>query len=145
LPINLPQLTGAHTSKRLAKVITLTLTNYSITLAKLSYFVLDNASNNNTAVAALARSFNFILSYWRLRCSPYTLNLVSKIIIFSRDKGAYDNASGNLDNKERFLQEWRKDRLLGTLIAIINYIETPQQYDLFSNFQKLANAELPTD
>jgi hypothetical protein len=63
LPINLPQLIGAYTSKQLTKVVTLTLTNYSITLAKLSYFVLNNASNNNTAVTALARSFNFILSY----------------------------------------------------------------------------------
>jgi hypothetical protein len=67
--------------------------------------VLNNASNNNTAVAALTRSFNFILSYQRLRCGPYTLNLVSQIIIFGRDKGAYNNGSSNLDNKEKFLQE----------------------------------------
>jgi hypothetical protein len=77
LPIDLPQLIGAYTSKRLAKVVTLTLINYGITPAKLGYFVLNNASNNNTAVAALARSFSFILSYRRLRCGPYTLNLVS--------------------------------------------------------------------
>jgi hypothetical protein len=134
LPIDLPQLTGAHTSERLAEVVTSTLTSYSITPAKLSYFVLDNASNNDTTVAALARSFDFIASYRRLRCGPHTLNLVGKMIIFSRDKGAYDNASSNLDDKERFLQEWRKDGPLGTLIAIINYIKTPQQYDLFSNF-----------
>ena len=145
LPIDLPQLTGAHTGERLAKVVTLTLTNYGITPAKLGYFVLDNASNNDTAVAALARSFDFIPSHRRLRCGPHTLNLVGKMIIFGRDKGAYDNASGNLDDEEKFLQEWRKDGPLGTLIAIINYIKTPQQYDLFSNFQKLANAELPTD
>jgi hypothetical protein len=63
LPINLPQLIGAYTSKRLTEVITLILKNYSITLAKLSYFVLNNASNNDTAVATLTRSFNFILSY----------------------------------------------------------------------------------
>jgi hypothetical protein len=77
LPINLPQLAGAHTSERIAKVINSTLTTYSITPLKLGYFVLDNATSNNTAVAALARLIRFILSYRRLRCGPYTLNLVS--------------------------------------------------------------------
>jgi hypothetical protein len=77
MPINLPQLTGAHTGERLAEVVTLTLTNYGITAEKLGYFVLDNASNNDTAVAALARTFDFIPLHRRLRCGPHTLNLVS--------------------------------------------------------------------
>jgi hypothetical protein len=77
LPINLPQLAGAHTSERIAEVINSTLTTYGITPLKLGYFVLDNATSNNTAVAALARLIRFIPSHWRLRCGPYTLNLVS--------------------------------------------------------------------
>jgi hypothetical protein len=60
MPINLPQLVGAYTGKQLAKVITLTLTTYGITADNVGYFVLNNASNNDTAVAALARQFNFI-------------------------------------------------------------------------------------
>lgn len=76
IPIDLPQLIGAYTGERLAEVVTLTLITYGITPAKLGYFVLDNASNDNTAVAALARSFDFIPSHRRLRCGPYTLNLV---------------------------------------------------------------------
>jgi hypothetical protein len=43
------------------------------------------------------------------------------------------------------MQQWRKDGLLGILIAIINYIKTPQQFDLFSDFRRLANSDLPTD
>jgi hypothetical protein len=116
-----------------------------VTPLKLGYFVLDNAGNNDTAVAALARTFDFIPSHRRLRCGPHTLNLVGQMIIFGRDKGAYNHAGGNLDDEEEFLREWRKNGPLGILIAIINYIKTPQQYDLFSIFQKLANAELPTD
>jgi hypothetical protein len=45
IPIDLPQLIGAHTGERLAEAITLTLTTYGL---KLGYFVLDNASNNHT-------------------------------------------------------------------------------------------------
>jgi hypothetical protein len=63
IPINLLQLIGAYTSKRLAKAIALTLPNYSITLLKLGYFILINASNNNTTIAALTYTFSFISSY----------------------------------------------------------------------------------
>jgi hypothetical protein len=63
MPINLPQLTSAYTGERLAKVVTLTLTTYGITADNVGYFVLNNASNNNTTVAALARYFNFTTAY----------------------------------------------------------------------------------
>jgi hypothetical protein len=85
MPIDLPQITGAHTGEQLAEVVTLTLTIYGITTDNVGYFVLDNASNNNTTVAALARHFNFTTAYRRLRCGPYTLNLISQIIIFGSD------------------------------------------------------------
>ncbi|PZD23251.1 hypothetical protein A1F96_10416 [Pyrenophora tritici-repentis] len=47
--------------------------------------------------------------------------------------------------EERFLQDWRKRGPLGTLLDVINYIKTPQQYEVFRNFQDLANRELPTE
>jgi hypothetical protein len=55
LPIDLPQLGGAHTGERIAEIINSTLTTYCITPLKLGYFVLDNAASNDTAVAC-ARS-----------------------------------------------------------------------------------------
>jgi hypothetical protein len=42
------------------------------------------------------------------------------------------------------MDEWRKDEPLGVLIDVINYIKTPQQYDLFTSFQHIANRDLPT-
>jgi hypothetical protein len=59
MPINLLQLVGAYIGKQLAEVITSTLTTYGITAENVGYFMLNNASNNDTAVAALARQFNF--------------------------------------------------------------------------------------
>jgi hypothetical protein len=94
MPIDLPQLVGAHTGERLAEVITSTLTTYGITAENVGYFVLDNASNNDTAVAALARQFNFTAASRRLRCGPHTLNLVGQMIIFGSDQAAYDSAAG---------------------------------------------------
>jgi hypothetical protein len=42
----------------------------------------------------------------------------------------------------RFMREWRKDGPLGVLLDVINYIKTPQQHELFINFQHRANTDL---
>jgi hypothetical protein len=60
LLIALPQLTGAHTSENVAEVIVSILRAFDIPASKVGYFVLDNATNNNSAVAALARKYGFI-------------------------------------------------------------------------------------
>ncbi|KAI0569613.1 Dimer-Tnp-hAT domain-containing protein, partial [Pyrenophora tritici-repentis] len=144
LPIDLPQLQGFHSGERIAEVIQRTLTTYAITPQKLGYFVLDNAASNDTAVAALGRLNGFEATYRYLRCGPHTLNLVGQAIIFGKDKDAYDNAADELGDEEAFMEDWRKHGPLGVLMDIINYIKTPQQYELFANFQRLANRDLPT-
>jgi hypothetical protein len=58
LPIALPQLTGAYTGEATATAVVATLRSYLIALEKLCYFVLDNAANNDTAIAAVARDFD---------------------------------------------------------------------------------------
>jgi hypothetical protein len=144
LPINLPQLRGSHSGERIAEVIQRTLSIYGITPPKLGYFVLNNAASNDTAAAALARINGFDPTTRRLRCGPHTLNLVGQAIIFGKDKDAYDNAPDEYRDEETFMAEWRKHGPLGVLIDIINYIKTPQQYELFADFQRLANRDLPT-
>jgi hypothetical protein len=144
LPIDLPQLRGTQSGESIAEVIQRTLLTCDITPQKLGYFVLDNAVSNDTAVAALARLNGFEATYRRLCCSPHTLNLVSQAIIFGNDKDAYNNAADEHKDKEVFMAEWRKHGPLGVLIDIVNYIETPQQYELFADFQRLANRDLPT-
>jgi hypothetical protein len=77
LPIALPQLTGAYSGERIAKVVSQTLRQFNINSSTVSYFVLDNASNNNSAVAAIAQKIDFNATYRRIRCAPHTLNLIS--------------------------------------------------------------------
>ena len=122
MPIDLPQLNSAHTGERLAEVIQLTLKKCGIMSVNVGYFVLYNASNNDTAVAALALAFRFTPSHRRLRCGPHTLNLVGQIIKFGSDQAAYDNLAAvaeNVEEEQELLQDWRSDRPLGVLIAII--------------------------
>lgn len=50
-----------------------------------------------------------------------------------------------IQDEEQFLNDWRRQGPLGTLIDVINYIRTPQQHEIFRNFQCIANRELPGD
>ncbi|KAI0604076.1 hypothetical protein TUN205_11678 [Pyrenophora tritici-repentis] len=141
LAIDLPQLSGVHSGERIASCIESTLRKFGITASKLGYFVLDNAYNNDAAIKTLSSKYGFVASHRRLRCSAYTINLVGQAVLFSSNKDAFDNDA----EEERFLQDWRKRGPLGTLLDVINYIKTPQQYEVFRNFQDLANRELPTE
>jgi hypothetical protein len=105
LPIDLPQLTGAYTGDAIAAVISKTLKAYSIILEKLGYFILNNAANNDTAIAALALEYNFNLICRRLRCGPYTLNLVRQAIIFSANIESYNNITVQLNTEIVYMQE----------------------------------------
>jgi hypothetical protein len=64
LPIALPQLTGAHSGEKMARVVLKILQKFDINTRKVGYFVLNNASNNNSTILAillkLGWSFNAI-------------------------------------------------------------------------------------
>jgi hypothetical protein len=53
--------------------------------------------------------------------------------------------TNKIQEEQQFLVQWRREGPLGILIAIINYIKTPQQYDLFASFQKIAADEVPLE
>ncbi|EFQ89361.1 hypothetical protein PTT_14415 [Pyrenophora teres f. teres 0-1] len=146
LPIALPQLTGAHSGDRLAEVVLSILEQFSISERTLGYFVLDNASNNDTAVAAIAHELNFNPIHRRLRCGPHTINLIGQRLLWGRDADSYNNEGvDELADEAAFIKEWRKHGPLGVLLDIVNYIHTPQQYNLFEKAQRTAYRELPHD
>ena len=124
MPIALLQLAGAYTGDAIASALVKTLEVYGIASNKLGYFVLDNAANNDTAVAALASVYDFNAAYRRLRCIPHTLNLIGQAIIFGSNKEAYNNAVAELNIEELYMRDWRRAGLLGVLINVINYIKT---------------------
>ncbi|KAI1509635.1 Dimer-Tnp-hAT dimerization containing protein [Pyrenophora tritici-repentis] len=140
LPIALPQLTGAHTGEKIAEVVTMVLQEFGISSTQLGYFILDNASANDTAVANLARLHSFVKAHRRLRCAPHTLNLIGQAIMFGVDEEAYNNSEDEWKVEAQYLKEWRCEGPLGVLIAIVNYINTPKQHALFEDAQRLVNA-----
>lgn len=142
--IDLPQVMGAHTGDRIADCIEKTLQRFGISASKLGYFMLDNAANNDTAIAALGSKYGFVASQRRLRCGAHTINLVGQAVIFGTNDDAFDNDEANVAKEEQLLNNWRRQGPLSTLIDVIHYIRTPQQYKIFRNFQCIANRELPS-
>ncbi|KAG9382681.1 hypothetical protein A1F94_006602 [Pyrenophora tritici-repentis] len=64
---------------------------------------------------------------------------------FGDDKDSYNNVAEQLRTEELYMREWRRHGQLGTLIAVINFIRTPQQHELFQACQRDANKALPAD
>jgi hypothetical protein len=145
LPVALPQLTGAHSGQKMAEIVFKTLDLFGINGQTVGYFVLDNASNNNLAIAAIGQNLGFSASDCRHRCGPHMLNPVGQRLLWGQDEDAYNNSKRKLADKTEFMGKWRRDGPLGVLLSIINCIKTPQQYELFSSFQMLAHRELPND
>ncbi|KAG9385529.1 Dimer-Tnp-hAT domain containing protein [Pyrenophora tritici-repentis] len=127
LPIALPQLTGAYTGEAMAEVVMAIFKQFEITVGKLGYFVLDNAHNNNTTINTLALQIGFSATERRLRCGPYTLNLIGQMLLWGEEKESYDNEETERVNEAENMATWRGDGPLGVLVAVINYIKTPQQ------------------
>jgi hypothetical protein len=113
--LGLPELPRQHSGVNIASVVATTLTN----------FVLNNAYNNDTAVASLAHLYGFGALERRLRCCCHILNLAAQVIIWGKDCDAYENDGRNLKDEEQFMQDWRKYRPIGVLFDIIASICTP--------------------
>ncbi|KAG9389112.1 Dimer-Tnp-hAT domain containing protein [Pyrenophora tritici-repentis] len=127
LPIALPQLTGAYTGEAMAEVVMAIFKQFEITVGKLGYFIGFSATER------------------RLRCGPYTLNLIGQMLLWGEEKESYDNEETERVNEAENMATWRGDGPLGVLVAVINYIKTPQQYALFEKYQKLAIRDQPVN
>ncbi|KAI2485539.1 hypothetical protein Ptr902_04479 [Pyrenophora tritici-repentis] len=100
------------------------------------YFVLNNASNNDTAVESLAEEFNFTTSERRLRCCCHILNLGAQLVIWGKDRSAYENDAAHLNDEEKYIDKWRKYGPIRVLFDVIASICTPQTRQLLERLQR---------
>jgi hypothetical protein len=77
-----PEQIGAHAGVDLAEGVTAVLKDFEITSEMIGYFVLDNASNNDTAIIAIAKEFGFNPVERRLRCAGHIINLIARALLF---------------------------------------------------------------
>ena len=133
--VSLPELHGKHSGRNIASVVRATLETFKIDEKSLGYFVLDNAANNETVVDVLSEEYNICALYRRLRCTCHIINLAAQTVIWGKDKEAFENANVNVDEEEKFMEEWRKHGPIGVLFDVITSICTPQTRQLLERFQ----------
>ena len=76
--IGFREIRGAHTGENIAYAVQRVLQDYDLDVHKLGCFVLDNAPNNDTAIAALGRGMDWTKKQCkerRLRCLGHIINL----------------------------------------------------------------------
>jgi hypothetical protein len=132
LLLALPPVCGRHTGDNLANEVADVLAEWGLGRDQLGYMVLDNASNNDTAVAALGAELGFDPGERRLRCLGHVLNLAVKQLMFGEAANAMEHASDNEQDSEDHgdarlvnkLIQWRRRGPVGRLhnlnAAILN-------------------------
>jgi hypothetical protein len=73
---------GSHTGANIADQLFDVLKDFQISSNQISYFVADNATNNDKALAVLIERVDFDLIASRLRCASHIFNLVYTAILF---------------------------------------------------------------
>jgi hypothetical protein len=132
---------GEHTGENLGSVVLELLKEYDISGNQIGYFMLDNASSNDTAVEFILKE----LCPWmkskqrrhrRLRCLGHIINLCCQAFLMGRNCERYlaklekHYQRGNYTEVEEL---WKKFGCLGRLHNLVRYIRlTPQRREEFA-------------
>ena len=126
----------------MAQLVIEIIMEYDIT-DKISYFVLDNASSNDTCVEIVLHKLRLDLNpvHRCLRCLEHVLNLGAKAFLFGQETEAFEaeiTLHQTLEDGIKELQLWQKRGAVGKLHNIITFIRcTPQRREAFEDLLKL--------
>lgn len=104
---------------------------------KLGAFQMDNASNNDTCLQALALELPELnVDDSRLRCVGHVINLVVKALLFGNKNSALQRELKYASDKEQFAI-WRKTGSIGKLHNLVRYIaRSEQRSSAFADVQR---------
>ena len=67
------------------------LQRFGIGTHNLGFFVLDNATNNDTTLLELSKALDFDPRERRLRCMGHIINLISRAYLYGQDTASFDS------------------------------------------------------
>ena len=111
--LDLRPLKGPHSGENIAKVLSTVIELYDIS-AIIGFFMMDNASNNDTCIEELAKQYPTITKQSRLRCIGHILNLIVKALLFGEGVSKLEKELCGASDDERF-EIWRKQSFIGKL------------------------------
>lgn len=121
-----PEQSSSHAGLDIAEQVIRVIKDFGIQ-DKLGFFVLDNASNNDTAMEVIAEEFGFRASERRLRCAGHIINLIARNLLFGFDRNLFeleDSVSANLKDE---LKRWRRTGPVGKAHNLIVWIYASPQ------------------
>jgi hypothetical protein len=84
-----PEQNESHMGVEIADQVISVIEDFNIG-DNLGFFVLDNASNNDTAMQAIGNRFGFDPQERRLRCAGHVINLIARHLLFGFDKNLFE-------------------------------------------------------
>jgi hypothetical protein len=135
--LGLRRLRGTHSGENIAEAVLKVIRKYGLTGDQIGWFVLDNATSNDTCIAEILKALNIsdTVERRRLRCLGHIINLAAKAFFFGPDPSSFEEEVERAqryeeDKKEREI--WRKRGPIGKLHNITKYIlSTPQRREEF--------------
>jgi hypothetical protein len=134
--LGVPELKEAHSGDKIAAQVVSTVKDYGIDTSNIGYFMLDNATNNDTAVAAIAEEFGFEAEKRRLRCAGHIINLIARSLLYGFDKTLFEDYEDELiqradlempETMEEELARWRRCGPVGKAHNLIVWLYTSPQ------------------
>jgi len=71
-----------YTSINIIEGVIAVIKDFSIKNKQIRYFILDNTTNNNTAITAIIKEFNFDLIKHRLYYLGYIINIITRYLLY---------------------------------------------------------------
>jgi hypothetical protein len=103
----------------------------------IGFLVLDNASSNDTACAALGRVYKFNPTERRCRCVGHILNLVAQELLFGNDSDKFRVAVTNVEELAAQTRLWRDQGPIGILAQIVRWVNRlPRRVKRFEQAQR---------
>lgn len=153
LLLALKEVKGSHTGENLSHHFYAAMKEFSL-LSKIGYFMMDNASNNNTFMTHLTNLLQYSsevekdidLNTYRLRCFGHIINLVVRQLLFGEDYEMFEVevlVTELQKKEEEELELWRKKGCIGKLHNLVMYVKgSTQRIDAFLELQQKIGSEL---
>lgn len=134
LVLGLPPIAKKHTGDELAEQVIQILHHFDISKDKIGIFVLDNASNNDTAMEAIGNEYEFSPEEKRLRCMGHIINLAVQDFLFAEVAGEIEQ---DQNESTRSHAAWRKRGPVGKAHVIVRLIAQSAYFsDLIKQWQR---------
>ena len=157
--LGLRRLRGKHSGKNIAEAVVDVVRTYGLTSDQIGWFVLDNATSNDTCVAQILTTLDIDdeVEHRRLRCLGHIINLAAKSFFFGANSDIFEKEIDRAQLEEEQVERdlWRKRGPVGKLHNVVQYIrDSPQRREEFEDIvrgelqrqkDRLAETALPDE